>query len=144
MQAFHAFHTSEADLVGFGIRVLLIGTGPNTESHSARLRGLGSVVEQSDDLFEGLEAVIEDPSGYGLVVLDCDSFGGLAHGEKAFAMMADVRHRVPVILISKDCTDQVFPETRNAATVLRAPLSMISMRVGFEHALRGRLALRAN
>jgi len=47
-----------------------------------------------------------------------------------------------VILVSRDCPNQVFPAERRAPIVLRAPLSAVSLRVGFEHALRDRLALR--
>jgi hypothetical protein len=38
---------------------------------------------------------------------------------------------------------QVFPEDRSAPILLRAPLSAVSLRVGFEHALRERRLWRA-
>lgn len=107
-----------------------------------RLAGLGGKIELADDLFVGLEAVIEDPAGYGLCVIDCDAIGGLDAGRRAHALLADVSRRVPVILLSQECTAQEFPEARGAAIVLRAPASGISLRVGFEHALRDRLAPR--
>ena len=46
--------------------------------------------------------------------------------------------RVPVILVSRDCGEQRFPEDRKSPTLLRAPLSSVALRVGFEHALRDR------
>ena len=99
-------------------------------------------MELTGDLFVGLEAAIEDPADYGLFVIDCDAIGGLDAGRRAFAMLADVARRLPVILISKECQQQAFPEDRYAPIVLRSPLSAVSMRVGFEHALRERLAMR--
>lgn len=142
MQLVRSFEQSHAAQVGFGIRALLVtGLGlDNPIRH--RLAGLGSLVEMTDDLFIGLEAVIEDPAGYGLLVVDCDAIGGIDAGRRAFAMLGEVAKRVPVILISADCTSQQFPEDRCAPVLLRAPLSMVSMRVGFEHALRDRLAIR--
>ncbi|MDB5663898.1 MAG: hypothetical protein JWS11_441 [Cypionkella sp.] len=107
-----------------------------------RLAGMGGKVEIADDLFAGLGAVIDDPAGYGLCVIDCDVFGGLEAGRKAHALLVDVARRVPVILLSKDCSTQEFPEQRGKAVVLRAPASGIALRVGFEHALRDRFATR--
>lgn len=142
MQLIRSFEQDNAALVGFGIRVLLLtnetGEGPITR----RLAGLGGRVEQTDELFAGLEAAIEDTGGYGLFVIDCDAMGGLEQGRKAFSMLGEVARRLPVILISKECGQQTFPEERNAPTMLRAPLSAVSLRVGFEHALRERLAMR--
>ena len=128
--------------VGLGVRVMLVAQMQDGNPLPHRLAGLGGKVEMADDLFVGLEAVIDDPAGYGLCVIDCDAFGGLAAGRRAHALLADVARRVPVILVSKDCTAQEFPEERGEAVVLRAPTSGIALRVGFEHALRDRLALR--
>lgn len=142
MQLVRSFEHTHAAPVGFGIRALLV-TGmmaDNVIRH--RLAGLGSVVEMTDDLFIGLEAVLEDPAGYGLLVIDCDSIGGIDAGRRAFAMLGEMSRRMPVILVSSECKDQMFPEDRSAPVTLRAPLSMVSMRVGFEHALRDRLSIR--
>ena len=109
-----------------------------------RLASLGSAIELTADLFIGLEAAIDDPAGYGLFVIDCDSIGGIEAGRRAFGMLGETAHRLPVILISKDCQQQQFPEDRRAPILLRAPLSAISMRVGFEHALRERLVMRVS
>jgi hypothetical protein len=58
-------------------------------------------------------------------------------------MLGEVARRLPVILVSRECQQQQFPEDRGDAVVLRAPLSAVSLRVGFEHALRDRLLMRA-
>ena len=142
MQLFRAFDHSYAAQVGFGIRALLVTGDGSDNPIRHRLAGLGSLVEATDDLFIGLEAVIEDPAGYGLLVIDCDAVGGMEAGRRSFTMLGEVARRVPVILISTDCKGQEFPEDRCAPVLLRAPLSLVSMRVGFEHALRDRLAIR--
>lgn len=142
MQLVRSFEQEDAALVGFGIRVLLVTGQPDTGVIMRRLAGLGGQVELSHELFEGLSAVLDDPAGYGLLVLDCDSLGGVPAGMKAFAMLGETARRLPVILISSECVKQTFPEDRSAPILLRAPLSAVSARVGFEHALRDRLAVR--
>lgn len=142
VQVIRSFEHHSASPVGFGVRVMLVTQAQDGNILPHRLAGLGGKVEMVDDLFVGLEAVIEDPAGYGLCVIDCDAIGGLAAGRRAHELLADVSRRVPVILLSQECTTQEFPEQRGAAVVLRAPASGISLRVGFEHALRERLAAR--
>lgn len=128
--------------VGFGVRVMLISQGAGEQRLRRNLAGLGGKVEHQQELFVGLEAVIDDPAGYGLCVIDCDAIGGLAMGRKAHALLADVALRVAVILISSECSVQEFPEQRGMPVVLRGTASAVSLRVGFEHALRERLAVR--
>jgi hypothetical protein len=142
MQLVRSFEQNHAALVGFGIRVLLVTSDSADNPARQRLAGLGSRVEWTPDLFLALEAAIDDPVDYGLLVMDCDAIGGLEAGRRAFAMLGETARRLPVILISTECRQQSFPEDRSAPTVLRAPLSAVSMRVGFEHALRERLIMR--
>lgn len=144
MQVFRPIHTSEAALVGFGVRVLLLSSETAGGALARRLGSLGGQVDTIGEMFTALSEVLDDPQGYGLVVIDCDSanVGGLEGGHRAMRIMAEVAGRVPVILISKDCAEQIFPEDRLMPTQLRAPLTSVSLRVGFEHALRDRLAYR--
>jgi hypothetical protein len=128
--------------VGFGVRVMLVSQGAAEQRLRHNLAGLGGKVEHQQELFVGLEAVIDDPAGYGLCVIDCDAVGGLAMGRKAHALLADVALRVAVILVSSECSVQEFPEQRGMPVVLRGTASAVSLRVGFEHALRERLAVR--
>lgn len=141
MQAIRAFDVQSGAMVGFGIRVMLI-SGQAGDALQRKLAGLGSKVEWTSELFVGLEAVIDDPAGYGLCIIDCASIGGLEAGRRAHALLVDVARRVPVILLAEDCPQQEFPEERGSAVVLRAPVSSISLRVGFEHALRDRFSVR--
>lgn len=145
MQMLRSANQTEFSRVGFGIRVLLLTSEGESSAISRRLAGLGSQIDIVDEVFTALSDVLEDPISYGLFVIDCESstVGGLEGGKRAAQRMGDVISRVPVILISKECSVQHFPEDRMVPTNLRAPLSAIALRVGFEHALRGRLAYRA-
>ena len=140
MQLVRSFEQSDVAQVGFGIRALLVTGLDQDNLIKRRLAGLGSLVEMTDDLYMGLESVLDDPAGYGLLVIDCDAVGGLDAGRRGFALLGETSRRMPVILVSSECSGQQFPQERSAPVVLRAPVSMVSMRVGFEHALRDRLA----
>ncbi|MGV8986470.1 MAG: hypothetical protein ACOH2H_09325 [Cypionkella sp.] len=142
MEAIRSINDTQPTLLGFGVRVLLLSSYPDGGSMSRRLANLGGKIDVVDELFTALSYVIDDPLGYGLFVVDCDaaSVGGLQAGKRAVQMMSGIVGRVPVILVAQECAEQIFPEDRMAPTQLRAPLSLVSLRVGFEHALRERLA----
>ncbi len=145
MHIVRSFDPGNAALVGWGIRVLLLSCEGESGLTSRRLAALGGQVEVEQELFAALSALIDDPTGYALFVLDCDgaNVGGLEAGRRAVQMLGDITARVPVILVSRECGEQRFPSDRTAPTVLRAPLTSVSLRVGFEHALHDRLAYRA-
>lgn len=142
----HVFNIAAGDVaqVGFGVRIMLISAEGGNGATARKLAGLGNQLDCCDELYAGLEAVIEDPMFYGLIVVDCDGVGGLAAGLRAHAMLEVTQRCIPVILVSANSQEQSFPDNRYAPTVLRAPLSSISLRVGFEHALRERLLARAS
>ncbi len=137
MQIVRSIEHDASSPVGWAVRTLLLSQDP-TGTIARRLAALGCSVEHSTELFSALDAVLSDPSGYGLFVFDTDSFGGLISGQRAFRLLGEVVHRVPMILVSEQCQEQVFPQERDAPTILRAPLSSIALRVGFEHVLRHR------
>jgi hypothetical protein len=145
MQTFRPIDRETAALVGWGVRVMLVTpeaeTGPATLAR--RIAGFGGLVEAEADLLDAVGTVVEDVVGYGLFVMDCDAYGGLAAGLHAVAMMGRAAERLPVILISREVGTQTFPEDPYAPTLLRSPLSAVSLRVGFEHALRDRLVYQA-
>ena len=141
MQFFRGLEQEDATPVGFGTHVMLVSAAEPGNVISRRLAGLGGVVDQRAELFCALDELIEGPRDFGLVVIDCDTLGGLAQGRRAVGLLGEIVRAVPVILVSSECSHQRFPEDRLGATELRAPLSAISMRVGFEHALRDRFAV---
>ena len=144
MQIFRA-DSHEAELVGWGVRVLIVSDprATGTESGMRRISGFGGLVDQQDELYAGLGAMLDDPAGYGLFIMLCDELGGLEAGHKAHDLLRGSNCTAPVILISTEVSEQSFPEDRGAPILLRSPLSAVSMRVGFEHALRERMIWQA-
>ena len=142
MKHLRAVKSEKATLVGWGVRVLMLTDGSDTAAE-ARIVDLGGKVDIETELYTALAALIDDPLGYGLFVMDADAFGGMDIGLRAFQMLRVAGVRVPVILVSQDGGRQVFPEERAAPILLKAPLSMVALRVGFEHALYDRVVWRA-
>jgi hypothetical protein len=145
MQVIRSLEHQSAAVVGWGVRVLLLSSEGESGHMGCRLASLGGKVDVVEELFSALSEVIDDPNGYALFVVDCDSLsvGGLEAAHRAMQMLGDLANRLPVILVSSECREQRFPADRSAPTVLRAPLSAVSMKVGFEHALRDRLMYAA-
>lgn len=142
MQHNHDFDRDIALPVGWGVRVLVL-TASSHDPLVDRVAALGGPVEVESEFYAALSAMIDDPTGYGLFVMDCDAFGGLDAGQQARKALAAVQSRIPVILLSREQARHEFPMERNTPVCLRAPVSAVSFRVGFEHALRDRLAWRA-
>ena len=132
-------------MLGRAVRVLLLTSEGEAGMMGRRLAGLGARVEVVDELFSAMSDLIDDPAGYAMFVVDCDSasVGGLEAAQRAIKMLGDVAQRVSVILVSSECHDQRFPQDRTAPVVLRAPMSAVSLKVGFEHALRERFLHQA-
>lgn len=137
-----AVKTEMATLVGWGVRVLMLSDGLSTAPQD-RLQDLGGHVDTETELYTALAALIDDPLGYALFVMEVDAFSGMEVGLRAFSMLRAADVRIPVILVGRECGRQVFPEERSAPIVLQSPLSMVSLRVGFEHALHDRVIWRA-
>jgi hypothetical protein len=142
VQHIRVIKNEDATLVGRGVRVLLLTNGSDNAAQE-RLAALGGQVDSETEMYSALAAMIDDPQGYGLFVMETDAFGGLEAGLRALNMLRAADVRVPVIIVGRDCGAQVFPEERSAPIMLRAPLSMVSLRVGFEHALHDRFIWRA-
>ena len=140
MHVIRSLEQDTAAMVGRAVRVLLLTAEGETGMMGRRLASLGGRVDVVDELFAALSDLIDDPAGYALFVVDCDcaQVGGLEAAQRAMKMLGDVAQRVSVILVSNECRDQRFPQERTAPVVLRAPLSAVSLKVGFEHALRER------
>jgi len=123
-----------------GVRVLVLSSDEHTPLRD-RIAGLGGLVETETEIYSALAAMIDDPMGYGLFVMECDGLGGTEAGMHAAMTMAAVNSRIPMILVSADHEAQVFPQEKIEPIRLRAPLSAVSLRVGFEYALRDRLMM---
>lgn len=141
MNVFTNFDPQAATVVGFGVRCLLISTEAQNGPIARKLADLGCRVETCDEVYSGLDRVIDDPVEYELVVIDCDSSGGFALGQRAHTLLKVTQRCIPMMLISKECAAQNFPMNRHEPTLLRAPLSSVSLRVGFEHVMQERMLM---
>ena len=145
MQFFRQADVEMSDIVGWGVRVLLLSAAEvATDSRVAiRIAGLGGDIEIESEAFAALDAMIGDKIGYGLFVIECDAFGGLEVGRNLVSMLHKGGVCVPAILVSSECQEQEFPNDSHIPIVLRAPVSAVALRVGFEHAMRDRLVFQA-
>ena len=141
MTLFNAVDPLSATIVGFGVQTLLVSSEPTHGPVSRRLSGMGCQIEVCDELYFAIDRVLDGPQDFELIVIDCDSIGGLAQGRRAHMLLKATGRCLPVILVSSECAEQTFPFNRYEATELRAPLSAVSLRVGFEHALQERLLM---
>lgn len=142
MQQHHDFNRFDAQVVGWNLRILLL-TGALSDPLAAKVASLGGPVEVETELNAGIAAMIDDPTGYGLLVVDCDAFGGVEAGERILTTLAAVGATLPKILISRAFQAQIFPDCGQQPVRLRGPISALSLRIGCEHALRDRLLWRA-
>lgn len=143
MRPLRLVETEGSGLVGFGARVLLLATRAEEAARVGRLlAGFGGRVDHEGEVYAALSALIDDPAGWDLFVILCDTEGGIEAGRRAHRMLGPVAERVPTILIAEDCAEQSFPEERAAPILLRARLSGVALRLAMEHALRGRLGWR--
>jgi len=143
MQMFKALKLDDAAQVGWGVRVLLASPSGPAGHIAMRLAGLGGHVEVEAHLFDALSHLIDDPRGAQLLVIDCDAYGGVEAGRRAFAILTAQAKGIPVVLITADCREQTFAQTRNVPMLLRAPVSAVALRMAFEVAFPGRRIIRA-
>jgi hypothetical protein len=138
MQVFRPIDYVPATLVGRGLRVMLAGASADS-AVADKLARLGGEVEAEVEGYMALGAVMDDPQGYGLFVINADGLGGPEEGQRICALLKGAYPRLPVIIVGGDCRTQSFPEEITDPVRLRAPVSSVSLRVGFEHALRERM-----
>lgn len=149
MQFFRQDEADVAAVVSWGVRVLLLAAEDSVDGGTVhnqianRIARLGGVIETEMDAFAALETLTMDGTGFGLFVINCDHVGGLEAGRKLVCLMYKGGVDMPVILVSTECGASEFPNDNNAPVVLRAPLSGVAIRVGFEHAMRNRLVFHA-
>lgn len=122
-----------------GVRVLLMTDRPDGPT-ARRLSGFGSLVEVEETFENALYTLIDDPMGYDLLVMDCDSFGGVEAGERAIAFLIAAGARMRVMLISREFDVPAYPLGRRTAVCLPASVSDDAFRRGFDHVLRDRVA----
>lgn len=138
MQVFRPIDYVPATLVGRGFKVMLAGADDSSPV-ATKLARLGGEVEAEVEGFMALGAVMDDPQGYGLFVINADGVGGDEPAQRLCALLKGAYPRLPVIIVGGSCDEQRFPEEIVEPVRLRTPLSSVSLRVGFEHAMRERM-----
>lgn len=144
MQFFRQEEAEISAIVGWGVRVLLLSAcdQPQDSKVAVRIAGLGGAIEIETDAFAALETLVLDSTGYGLFVIEADAFGGLEAARKIVSMLHKGGVSMPILLVASDCKEQEFPNDSHNPVILRAPVSAVALRVGFEHAMRGRLVFQ--
>lgn len=126
-----------------GVRVMLLTD--HVESRTARLLAdYGSVVDTAEDLEDAVSAILDDPFGYDLFVMDCDGFGGIAGAEQAISTLIAGDAKMRVMLVSREFDVPAYPLGRRTAVCLPEDVSDTSFRIGFDHVLRDRAAIAMN
>lgn len=125
----------------FGVRVMLLA--PEAQCATARrLTEFGGLVEVENEFYAAMSAMIDDPMGYDLFVMECDAFGGMPAAEKAISTLIAADAKMRVMLISSDFDIPAYPLGRRTAVCLPNPASEASLRIGFDHVLRDRVPMR--
>ena len=143
MQTFIQTGRQQVQTHTLGVRVMLL-TDHSTGRTGARLAQYGSVVDTADDLDEAVAAILDDPFGYDLFVMDCDAFGGIAAAERAISALIAGDAKMRVMLVSREFDVPAYPLGRRTAVCLPEDVSDASFRIGFDHVLRDRAALVMN
>lgn len=123
-----------------GVRVLLLTDRTKGET-AQRLTDYGSVIDIETAFEPALAALLGDPMGYDLFVMDCDGFGGVEAAEKAIVRLVAADARMRVMLVSREFDTPAYPLGRRSAVCLPERSSDEAFRFGFDHVLRDRAAV---
>lgn len=126
-----------------GVRVMLLSDHAEGRT-GRRLADYGSVVDVADELDDAVTAILDDPFGYDLFVMDCDAFGGIAGAEQAISSLIAGDAKMRVMLVSREFDVPAYPLGRRTAVCLPEDVSDTSFRIGFDHVLRDRTAITMN
>lgn len=119
--------------VPVGVTALLLSC--DATATSLALAGVGARAVLRDRMDGALDWITQQAAGANLVICDCDSFGGTGQGHDLCRDLMRAGCHLPVMLVSAHCREQVFPSLRGAPFLLRAPLKVVSLRIGLQMAL---------
>lgn len=143
MQTFIQTGRQRVSLHTLGVRVMLLTDEPDSRT-GKRLADYGSVVDVVVELEDAVAAILDDPFGYDLFVMECDGFGGISGAEQAVSLLIAGEAKMRVILVSREFDVPAYPLGRRTAVCLPEDVSDASFRIGFDHVLRDRAALTMN
>ena len=143
MQTFIQTGRQRVSLHTLGVRVMLLTDDPDSRT-GKRLADYGSVVDVVVELEDAVAAILDDPFGYDLFVMECDGFGGISGAEQAVSSLLAGEAKMRVILVSREFDVPAYPLGRRTAVCLPQDVSDASFRIGFDHVLRDRAAMTMN
>ncbi len=143
MQTFIRTDRQRVPSHSLGVRVMLLSDHAEGRT-GQRLADYGSVVDVADGLDDAVSAILDDPLGYDLFVMDCDGFGGIAGAERAISTLIAGDAKMRVMLVSREFDVPAYPLGRRTAVCLPEDVSDTSFRIGFDHVLRDRAAITMN
>lgn len=143
MQTFIQTGRQRVSLHTLGVRVMFLTDDPDSRT-GKRLADYGSVVDVVVELEDAVAAILDDPFGYDLFVMECDGFGGISGAEQAVSSLIAGEAKMRVILVSREFDVPAYPLGRRTAVCLPEDVSDASFRIGFDHVLRDRAALTMN
>ena len=117
---------------GWAVAVILVSGAALGGLTARRLAALGAQIEVLAGLNPALERVQAGQGRADMLVIDCDTVGGFAAGQAAFDRLARAKVRLPVLLVSSECAEQIFPNGRERPIQLRSPVSAVAMRIAFD------------
>jgi hypothetical protein len=124
----------------WGLRMLAVAASPGRLVLALTAQGAARV-ETETCLFDAVETLECDATGFAAVVVDCDGFGGLAAARQVLGMLGRVRERIGLALAAAEV---VLPEVAprpGAPVLLRTPVTAGALRAGLGHLLRDRLVM---
>jgi hypothetical protein len=129
----------ETPAPGFGLRMLAVAPAPGRLALALSAQGARVVTET--DLFEAMETLHCDATGFAVVVIDCDGFGGLETVRRLLPMLGRVRERTAVVLASSQVALSDLAPAPGQPVLLRTPVAARALRDGLTHLLRDRLVM---
>ncbi len=121
-----------------GVRVLLLSDVEGGRT-ARRLARCGSHVDVEETLEIALTRLCQDPMGFDLFVMDCDSYGGISGGERAVSSLIAAEAKMRVMLVSREFDEPALPFGRRTAVCLPVAAGDEDFRKGFDHVLRDRV-----
>lgn len=119
-------------------KVLLASSDGSGTDTAERLQSLGAELQVSDQLYDAIALIFDDPRTTQMLVVDCDDFGGLAAVRRVIGFLMHAEICVPTLLVSSEPEDMPAPTDRRAPVVLRGPVSSRMLSLAVDRLLNGR------
>ncbi len=124
---------------GRGLRMLAVAVAPGRLALALGAQGATVVTETC--LFDAVETLQCDPTGFALAAVDCDGFGGLEAVRRILPLLGRVRERTALLLAAAEVMLPDLAPRLREPVLLRTPVAAGALRAGLGHLLRDRLVM---